>query len=90
MDNPLDNEQQDKVTIFRTFHSLLMSGVRQMESEAEDRDMQILENNDFRSAEETNIIQCVSPLKFEYEEDDKYQAHDSITYDSDSFGEGQA
>ena len=62
-----------------------MSGVRQMESEAEDRDMQILENKDFRSAEETNIIQCVSPLKFEYEEDDKYQAHDSITSDSDIF-----
>ena len=85
MDNPLDNEEQDKVTIFRTFHSLLMSGVRQRESEEEDRDMQMLQNNACRRAEDTNIVQCVSPLKYEYAEDDDYQADDSLSYDRDIF-----
>ena len=85
VDNPLDNEQQDKVTIFRTFHSLLMSGSGQKKSESEDRDMQILENSDCRSTEETNIAQCVSPLKSEYKEDDEYQVDESLTYDSDIF-----
>ena len=40
-----------------------------MESEAEDSDIQILENNDCRSAEEIKYVKCVSPLKFEYEEE---------------------
>jgi hypothetical protein len=45
VDNPLDNVQEDKVTLFRTFHGLLMSGTRQREMEREDNIMQILENN---------------------------------------------
>jgi hypothetical protein len=46
VDNPLDNEKQEKVTLFRTFHRLLMSGVSQGGSGAEDKNMQILENHD--------------------------------------------
>jgi len=86
VDNPLDNnKQQDKVNIFQHFHSLLMSGTRQRKSQAEDRDMQILENNDCRNAEETNIAQCVFPLKSECKEDDEYQVDESLTYDRDIF-----
>jgi predicted RNA-binding Zn-ribbon protein involved in translation (DUF1610 family) len=87
VDNPLDNEQKDKGTLFRSFHSQLMSGVRQGKSETEDtgKDMQILGNNDCRSAGDKMFVHCVSPLKFNSEKDDKYHKDDSWTYDSDFF-----
>ena len=87
VDNPLDNEQKDKGTLFRSFHSQLMSGVRQGKSETDDRDkdMQILGNNDCRSAGDKMFVHCISPLKFDSEKDDKYHKDDSWTNDSDLF-----
>ena len=87
VDNPLDNEQKDKGTLFRSFHSQLISGVRQGKSETEDRDkdMQILGNNDCRSAGDKIFVHCISPLKFDSEKNEKYPKDDSWTNDGDIF-----